>query len=147
MIKGKELRLGNLVKDRGEKVIRIDFLDHIQDGYDTKFGQLVFFDGKEVHPMTEYSDFANPIPLTNEILEKTGFEDLSTVNIWQDKLRLKGFPFTFVFTKTYNELRLHPENFSDNLNIAFIINGGIKSVHQLQNLYFALTGKELDIKL
>lgn len=138
MIDPKELRIGNIINSQGLAMV-------VSGIYELK---ILYRQLKPNTTLRHPSDLgANPIPLTSEILKKAGFEDLSTVNIWQDKIRLKGFPFTFVFTKTYNELRLHPENFSDNLNLAFIISGGIKSVHQLQNLYFALTGEELEIKL
>jgi hypothetical protein len=130
MIKGRELRLGNLVKDRGEKVIRIDFLEHIQDGYDTKFGQLIFLEGTEVHPMTEYAYYANAIPITDDWIIRFGFvrqdNNWKTLDLifatvsWE---RLAGFALSFDKESIYLP--------------------HIKYVHQLQNFIYCLTGEEL----
>lgn len=138
MIKGKDLRLGNFVKDRGEKLIRIDFLEHIQDGYDTKFGQLVFLEGTEVHPMTEYSDYALPIPITNDWLIRMGF-----------KLYPSGYYCLDVCgEKVYISIGLkhdiEPNLILDNGERALSYDlKHIKYVHELQNLFYSLTGLEL----
>ena len=39
MIQGKEIKIGNYLKDRGGKVLRVDFVEYVEDGFDTKFGQ------------------------------------------------------------------------------------------------------------
>jgi len=71
-----------------------------------------------------------PIPLTEECLIKFGFSKINGKHI--EAWELIGSPFTWS---------------KDCLNIG---NGmsitNIKHVHQLQNLYFALTGEELTIK-
>ena len=67
-----------------------------------------------------------PIPLTNEWLVKFGFNK-STENVFKI---------------------LHTDNnfgFSVKLYSSYAFKEKIKSVHQLQNLYFALTGEELKI--
>lgn len=126
MIKNTELRLGNFVKDRGDKVLRIDFMEHVQEGYSTKFGQLIFIGGAPVHPMTEYSDFANPILLTEEWLNKLGFRNYD-VNKWDtDAMTILKYDEGC----TYLANHLH-------VNLFY--------VHQLQNIYFALTGVELHL--
>lgn len=63
--------------------------------------------------------FLNPISLTEEILLKCGFEKTKEIDSWE----LKGFGFVDIST---------PQ---------------CKYLHQLQNLYFALTGEELTINL
>ena len=141
MIDPKELRIGNIVKDRGGKAIRVDFLEHIQDGYNTKFGQLVFLEGTEVHPMTEYSDYANPIPLTHEILLKTGFQYDET----DEQYTICSIDFEASEEDVDRHFSLWSENKED--FECYFADIPIKSVHQLQNLYFALTGEELEIKL
>lgn len=76
-------------------------------------------------------DNMKPIPLTPEILGKCGFE---------------LFPWGWV-KKSSNDfgIRLQVHSFS------YEVSGNnpvkIKYLHQLQNLYFALTGEELEIKL
>ena len=128
-MKANELRIGNYVYDRGGKVIRIDFLKHLEKNYDCKFGQHQFIgEEEEVHPLTEWTDFAKSIPLTEDWLLKMGFKyDCDLVNslckncIWFNK---KNMEATYLLQKLIK----------------------INYVHQLQNLYFALTGKELEIK-
>lgn len=71
-----------------------------------------------------YADY-EPIPLTPEILEKCGFEKGE-----------KGFWFTGGIE--YNLEKNLLEGFGYCL---------IEYLHQLQNLYFALTGEELQITL
>lgn len=132
MIKGKDLRLGNLVKDRGEKLIRIDFLEHIQDGYDTKFGQLVFLEGAEVHPMTEYSDYALPIPITEDWIIRFGFEKQD--NNWKRLCICNDWTYLYWERLAGFELSINKHS---------VMLPHIKYVHQLQNFIFCLTGEEL----
>jgi hypothetical protein len=74
------------------------------------------------------------IPLTEEWLLKFGFENNG--NYWlKDYLRV--WEWGICINITYHSQRLGSEDKS-----CF----EIKHVHQLQNLYFALTGKELEIK-
>jgi len=79
-----------------------------------------------------------PIPLTEEWLVRFGFEkDDTGVDIFdQDyyKWYQKEFPIIGVLCQSSDNLYLFDEN-TDTLRISF--------VHQLQNLYFALTGTEL----
>ena len=124
MIKGKDLRLGNLVKDRGEKVIKIDFLENIQDGYDTKFGQLVFLEGTEVHPMTEYSDYALGIPITIDWLIRLGFKNN-------------------ILTAAHNDFIWYSNHIGIKGMLGIVKPVDIQYVHQLQNLFYLLTGNEM----
>ncbi len=74
---------------------------------------------------------SKPIPLTEEWLKRFGFDE-----------NLKEF------VKSGISIR------EENNNSVFWVwgfylgfsHGGIKHVHQLQNLYFALTGEELELK-
>jgi len=74
--------------------------------------------------------YANPIPLTEEWLLRLGF--MNDIEFW--------------YVNSNNELRLYISASglaAINDDRAF---GSIRHVHQLQNLYFALTGEELTIK-
>ena len=73
----------------------------------------------------------NPIPLTEEILLKLGFK------------QNEQFKTNFKFYLKDNEIEINIYNGNNNswLNDRYVIN--LKYVHQLQNLYFALTGDEL----
>jgi len=75
MIQPNELRLGNYVQDRGGKVLKIDTFETTHNGeeYVLKVGQRMFVNGNEVHPLTEYSDYLDPIPLTKDWLTRFGF--------------------------------------------------------------------------
>jgi hypothetical protein len=81
MIKNSEIQLGNFIKDRGGNFIKIDFIEHLEKGYSSKFGMYQEEDDPEfygLHPLTEYTDFAKPIILTGHWLIKLGFEELET---------------------------------------------------------------------
>lgn len=79
-----------------------------------------------------------PIPLTEEWLIKFGFEYYVTEK--SRVYRLNNFMATYVF-----EGRFTGKRFLKYANITFNDFGHIQSVHQLQNLYFDLTGEELKI--
>lgn len=93
----------------------------------------------------DISEIAHPIPLTEEWLIKFGFE------FWCDELGIKayykvyGVEYFCVATNGFWQLRggLKDKDGAWRMgnNYPFI-----KSVHQLQNLYFALTNTELTIK-
>lgn len=64
-----------------------------------------------------------PIPLTPEILDRCGIFLGSRIEVWIESTQL-----------------------SRSIVIDGGFNGGIKYLHQLQNIYFALTETELEIK-
>lgn len=123
-MEARELRLNNIISYCGVPV-RVSNLGN--NGFETIRGNGLLYGDSDVEKY-------KAIPLTEEILLKSGFKE-----------HLTGLNRS-VFTKDY-------------INLEFCIGGMmcyygtmilkivIKSVHQLQNLYFALTGKELEIKL
>jgi hypothetical protein len=121
-MKAEELRIGNLIKwdSTGdiEKVVKI--------GYNNV---------NNVHE----SDL-QPIPLTEEWLAKFGFRPLNDheFSLWVDEweclsLYAEPYPKSFVIGLS--------RGLKDIWN-----KSNIQNLHQLQNLYFALTGQELTIK-
>ena len=83
----------------------------------------------QIKTETGYVDkYCSPIPLTEEWLLKFGFDKHKTTDIYP------------TFAK---------QMFNWNDSVLYIIGYGfinhIKHVHQLQNLYFALTGEELEL--
>ncbi|CAB4215484.1 hypothetical protein UFOVP1483_17 [uncultured Caudovirales phage] len=118
----KELRDGNLVQ-KGNEIFEADFITI-----------------KMAHNY-------EPIPLTEDWLLKFGFEILYPIG--KDAGNRESvhpvFPFKLL-RSIHNSWRLEPCNFSDELRdrngFGFCLHD-ISYVHQLQNLYFALTGKEL----
>ena len=83
------------------------------------------------------TDRIEPIPLTEEWLFKFGFRDNN-----------------YSFDKDIFHISWSVRVISTNVRSLFFLDGeipddwkiNIKYVHQLQNLYFALTGEELEIK-
>lgn len=122
MIDVKELKVGNYLKDKEGRKIVINRIE-----YESKNNS--FINGKPI-------DCFIPIKLTKEILLEYGFEE------YKEKDE--------VFFRNGDCFQLHQFNqfgdFSyicgDNLNGNFI-STRIDFLHQLQNLYFILTGSEL----
>jgi hypothetical protein len=90
-------------------------------------------------------DFANldwskaeGIGLTGEILEKCGFEKVSTYyKHMQDKGEAN-------FRLAFRGESLHISVGDDKVGVALVI---IKHLHQLQNFFFILTGEEIQVNL
>jgi len=142
MIQGKEIRIGNYIKDRGGKILRVDFIEYVENGFDTKFGQKMFVEGQEVHSMTEYSEYADPIELSEEWLEKFGFvktDDYGDIIYYEPKERgNRSYYVCFDHGAISFGLSVFGTCTSllyDDVNLQY--------VHQFQNLYYALTGIEL----
>lgn len=115
MIKPEELRIGNCVVGDGDAKKRL---------------VIVGFDE------LEYAHLFSPIPLTEEWLLKFGFKKEDEYNFIKE-LRL-GYKLRVEAVEGLYSVRI---NSGDSIGY---INSRIKHVHQLQNLYFALTGKEID---
>lgn len=91
------------------------------------------------------SDDFSPIPLTEEWLLKFGFvHDCATpdINFWIDMIThyLELRDFRDEWYPTYCQLPEMPNERTQRCGM-----NAIKYAHQLQNLYFALTGTELTI--
>ena len=120
----QELRIGNYIEYNGE-IIKLDgslFACYIQNELDYPF---------------------NEIPLTEEILLKFGFNEVEGER-WCDmheEFEECNYYYLSMFKIYYN-----PETdiFEDDSLYHFNVN--LKYVHQLQNIYFALTGEELTFK-
>lgn len=84
------------------------------------------------------------IPLTEEWLERFGFEKIQ--DGFFERFELKYWNNIKTIEHTFS---ISLENFTD-YNMAIWLEGNtnvhIYTVHRLQNLYFALTGKELELK-
>lgn len=126
-MKATELRIGNWVEYN-----YLDLYEKKSRSTDTQIDSLLLISA-ETHP-TKF----NPIPLDEQWLKELGFE-----------AQYIGDPRGFYslsindnlyFTVSYssNQLTLHRKGYGV---IEIFVNH--KHVHQLQNLYFALTGKEL----
>jgi len=128
MIKAQELRLGNLFQYCGnsyECLGALQLMTYYQPKED--IGQRLAY----------YTDI-KPIPLTEEWLLKFGFEKRTGKYI--------GNCWAFGINPRTEDYLIALEQINENQDF-FYQNSffDIKSVHQLQNLYFALTGEELSI--
>lgn len=120
-----ELRIGNWVLNASSKTpVQVDSI--------CNKGISLFADccvtGGELEVIYSFNDL-EPIPLTEEILEKCGFEKDEPKGWYR-----KGFMDLFDG---------NPFHYASGNNLC----PDILYLHQLQNLYFALTGEELNINL
>ncbi len=133
----KELRIGNLVKINNSLLIEteneiykiIGFNERTDWEFPDSDGVISLQHIESIRTYSQFSQFIEPIPLTEEWLLKFGFEYDSI--IWGKELLMLSPNETFfniwVETLTYGRLEIE-----------------MRYVHQLQNLYFALTGEELN---
>jgi hypothetical protein len=123
-MKANELRIGNWVNEF-RNVERKLFKHQITNADDIKC-----FEDKWVH--------YEPIPLTEEWLLSFNINELKEQDVYRVNYvdyHKKNNTFNYCLGYYFNE-----EGYIEN------IFKKIKYVHQLQNLYFALTGEELTIK-
>lgn len=143
----KELRIGNFISNGGGIVHVTELDEHgasVVDGEDY---------ASEVYMLI--NNFS-PVPLTPEWLEKFGFirqADLVENKVWLPNGGISQFHGAEIFrNESYQDVYLDENVFhfilaqDDNQISTIYTSKEIKSVHQLQNLYFALTGEELTIK-
>ena len=127
----RELRLGNWMKAKDTRTLPA--FGKVVQTY--AYGFSVDYHGFTVdnhYPGSYYE----PIPLTPEILEKAGFELTNPLNIENANT---------YFKEGLNEfISYHGEGICIYESTKKRV---IKYLHQLQNLYYALTGEELEISL
>lgn len=129
----KELRIGNWVNIVDFGIQRV--VDVLCDSINT-----MYVEGAHYGMVT-------PIPLTPEILEKAEFKvDYVQTNVYES-LDLKTVITNYDLMDGYFEI----QSVQNNSDAVTYINHKsvaiIKYVHQLQNLYWCLVGKELVIEL
>lgn len=127
MIQANELSIGNYIYDDFNEVHIVEKIESQKfndwNGSDTS---LVVFSKLSKDDKGMYTcDVVSPIPLTEEWLLKFGFEKK------RDFFHLDYESFCIFLDK---------KGYYTHINCGNLY---IKHVHQLQNLYFALTGKEL----
>ena len=124
-MKASELRIGNLVSSKNADAFTVTGIKDRNiyvEGYSTEYGHDIAISLLRINQ-------AFPIELTPEWLERMGFEKAFN-GYWDDK----------------DEFRIY----EDGEGILYLGEripcNRIKYIHQLQNLYFALTGLEIEIK-
>lgn len=129
-LKASDLRVGNYVQS---KPLSIPRLNISSDGVTEVSGYGISVMESDVENKLGFK----PIPLTEEWLLKFGFsngnKELSNCDLWD-----KHWIGEFEIQKTGTGWSFDPYRFDKVVWFQY--------VHQLQNLYFALTGEELKIK-
>lgn len=144
-MKASELRIGNWVKTCiPDMDIMIPTLVTQVQGIDI-FGRPLFCHSTGVNGFHMHINHVQPIQLTPEILEKCGFEKRIINNAFNEYF----LPCTPAGYK--NEWILRYMDYDNNPGLEFAprLDGSIhsfpcNSLHQLQNLFYALTGEELN---
>jgi hypothetical protein len=135
MIKANELRIGNLVDlqdgDFGctQKILGITET-HVTVNYQTDVSST------KRRPVNFLLTQLKPIPITEDILKMAGFQ----IGIDINKLYLRYGYLASNGKIVFTQLDVNDKHYG-------IGDFAAKYLHQLQNLYFALTGEELNIKL
>lgn len=140
MIKPNDLRIGNILQVdqligktniiETVKAIRNDGLDYFEGYY------LEFKSGNKASIEDHYKDrdiCVKAIPLTREWLLRMGFKE--DVNIYRTT------NYSGLFLEYDMVWHLNKQYADGTLNICY----GLQYVHELQNLYFALTKEELNV--
>lgn len=134
MVQSNELRIGNwLIKDDDGLPERVSII------YPTRVKFLGFDHATGLEGVS-------PIPLTTQWLERAGFEyykkQLGNTDVFYEDYRMQNL--IVIIKDTFIEIE-YVRNGLDINERTHIVNH-IQYVHQLQNLYFALTGHELEFK-
>lgn len=147
-MKSNELRIGNYVLIENEQhehvkgaFMRVQGIEKIHmsqkekewfSDSDSSISVICTSGDWVCNSFNQYNQFIKPIELTEEILLKCGFVKDEFDN-WENETRLGLYK---------------PEEFDGYLSIwGDSTVGECNYLHQLQNLYFALTGEELKINL
>jgi hypothetical protein len=140
MIDAKELRIGNLIAAEGINHFKIDELILSERG---EYISRMYIPTEPFRSNVDLSlRMAAGIPLTEEILQKCGFEKEEDGDLYYNEKN--GWKNDVCFLRRGHVFSLYICAHDD----YYSYNGiKIKSVHQLQNLWFALMGEELEITL
>ncbi len=144
MIKPTELRIGNLVKVASFGKPKLDEENKMEDGFGFR---LFVVNSSVIRSFSLDSDYLiSPIPITMEWLIKLGFTQdkkglWSPSNCWH-KYAFRPFNFGLIKNDDQGTLGLQPEKGDSPVVYALL-----HYVHQIQNLHFALTEKELTVSL
>ena len=134
-MEARELRIGSLLKDNltGEWLRVTDLSENI-------VAEVI---NRDKYPLPDGWQMA-PIPLTPEILEKAGFIFVHKTNQYGWYLTVENRSLCWCHSD-YVSLEFNAGQHDDYSHALFEF--PCKHVHQLQNLFYCLTGTELNIAL
>lgn len=156
-----ELRIGNLLYNSDKKIISLSSIESQNPKY-KKFitSRLEYFDYNDKSELSKITGVVSslvtdfePIPLTEEWLLKMGFDkDISNDDEKRDTYSIQVSNCTSLY------FDCHKDWMRDNMDVEWYLSyewnnnhfknefwNKPKSVHEVQNLYFCLTGQELTI--
>jgi hypothetical protein len=141
MVPVNQLRLGNYFHPCSikEDIIIPNTTIVWKVGMIDKFGKIAVIEPENHETLYLTANEAEPIPLTEEWLLNFGGKPLEN-GYWISIYNLKAEFHFELFKNTDEIITTIKSQFAD------LILDRIKYVHQLQNLYFALTNEELTIK-
>lgn len=125
MIATFDLRIGNWITASGN-IYRVSGVSETKVHF---AGHKAAFKQEELHP----------IPITQEILEKAEFKKRERTDLF-DKIPIEGFTYHLYSHKV---MIFHAKD-KDN-TLAHWLSTRLVFLHQLQNFYYYLTGKEIHI--
>ena len=134
-MEAKDLRIGSQVSQRIEGSTKVLFMQNTVEGIKYSNAWYVLLGGNWVN-----IEDIEPIPLTEEWLLGFGAHKSNKFTYWISVSNLKAELHFEAFKNRDEIVTRIIGSFSD------LILDRIKYVHQLQNLYFALTNEELIIK-
>lgn len=142
-MKTNELRLGNWIMGIGYM--------HVTELKTELGNNFITASNKDVVFMDEEDSF-QPIELTEEVLLKVGFELVNTKRLtgYEMVKELENNVYEFLVFKIFNNndtlLNIRKQK-GGGFEYGEFTKRGIKYLHELQNAYFCLTGKELEVNL
>jgi hypothetical protein len=144
IIELQELRIGNLLEYKGDLVQVTSLSCDIDDEYQE---QICFVNlGASMNERGGWNrslvNDLKRIPLTSEWLIKCGLKLRKEDNVWQ--IQVGNTSYLEIENDEPMLAGITPESWRDQCPI--YIWGQVKYLHQLQTLYFTLTGEELIIK-
>ena len=143
-MKTTELRLGNFVGIK-ETALHADGCNHLEAVFEIEEIKKYVVQFKDYHAGEYYKDL-KPIPLTEQWLLDFGFEETIEESFIKefDGATLIIFIINGVAELIYKHYSSYSENEIDVVNAVCLLS--VEYVHQLQNLYSALTQEELILK-
>jgi len=135
-----ELRIGNYVFDDEDQIVKVENIMSKRFVAWNEMEECVLF-SKSDDPVNMFSSKIYPIPLTYEMLVRLGFSKDEYKNGYIGKDFKSGqMTLDFVLSEPLTKGQWNIYYTFDLLNSRF---KSLEYVHQLQNLYFDLTGEEL----
>jgi hypothetical protein len=158
-MRANELRIGNFVNGEVEqedgstklytvKILAVDSTSSLGEGWDFLLESMT----KTEEEIEVYEDL-QPIPLTEEWLVRFGFSIKKQKSIHGTDIFYIShcdIDYCFAYAEFRGDYGFYIEYtdspYEKDKDYQYSVSFGIKHVHTLQNLYFALTGEELKLK-